>query len=203
MRSQDQKPEPKPETKELHPDETTKGGKFRENLVILAVALSLSLLIRIFVAEPRYIPSDSMFPTLEIGDRLVVEKVLYRFIAPKFGDIIVFTPPGQLRVQGYTKDQAFIKRIIGEPGQLVEIRDGKVYLDDNPIAEEYIAEPPEYDWGPDLVPDQQYFVMGDNRNDSNDSHIWGFLPQQNIIGRAAWRFWPLERLGQIGRKVSL
>ncbi|MDT9182130.1 signal peptidase I [Limnospira sp. PMC 289.06] len=197
MRSQDQKPEPKPETKPLPPDETTKGGKFRENLVILAVALSLSLLMRIFVAEPRYIPSDSMFPTLEIGDRLVVEKVLYRFSPPKFGDIIVFTPPGQLRVQGYTKDQAFIKRIIGEPGQLVEIRGGKVYLDNDPIAEEYIAEPPEYDWGPNLVPDQQYFVMGDNRNDSNDSHIWGFLPQQNIIGRAAWRFWPWKRLGPI------
>lgn len=175
----------------------SKWGKLRENILILGVALGLSLLIRIFIAEPRYIPSDSMVPTLEIGDRLVVEKVSYRLNSPQFGDIIVFTPPQQLQVQGYTKDQAFIKRIIGEPGQQIEIRNGQVYLDNQPIPEEYIAEPPEYNWGPNSVPDGQYFVMGDNRNDSNDSHIWGFLPQNNIIGRAVLRFWPLDRLGQI------
>lgn len=177
------------------PPEKTSNKNFRENLFILIFALGLSLLIRVFVAEPRYIPSDSMIPTLEIGDRLVIEKVSYHFHPPTPGDIIVFAPPSQLQRQGYSRNQAFIKRVIAQPGQTVEVREGKVYVDAQPLNEDYIAEPPNYRWGPKQVPPQQYFVMGDNRNDSNDSHIWGFLPQDNIIGRAVFRFWPWERLG--------
>lgn len=169
----------------------------RENLLILAIALLLSLLIRVFVAEPRYIPSDSMIPTLEIGDRLVVEKVSYHLHPPKAGEIVVFSPPKQLQVQGYSIQQAFIKRIIAQPGQTVAVQNGIVYVDNQPLQESYIAEPPAYNWGPKTVPPDHYFVMGDNRNDSNDSHVWGFLPQENIIGHAAFRFWPLERWGQV------
>ena len=169
----------------------------RENLLILAIALVLSLLIRMFVAEPRYIPSDSMIPTLEIGDRLVVEKVSYHLHPPEAGDIVVFIPPKPLQIQGYTTQQAFIKRIVAQPGQSVEVRNGTVYVDNRPLQEDYIAEPPAYTWGPERVPADHYFVMGDNRNDSNDSHIWGFLPQQNIIGHAAFRFWPLDRWGRV------
>lgn len=167
----------------------------RENLLILVVALSLAFSIRTFVAEPRYIPSDSMLPTLEVGDRLVVDKVSYHFHFPETGDIIVFEPPPQLQIQGYVKDQAFIKRAIGQPGQEVSIHDGKVFLDRKPIPENYISEPPAYKWGPQVVPEGQLFVMGDNRNNSNDSHIWGFLPTENIIGRAFFRFWPPDRIG--------
>lgn len=167
----------------------------KENIQIVAIALLLALFIRAFVAEPRYIPSDSMVPTLQIGDRLVVEKVSYHFHQPVTGDIIVFSPPKQLQKKGFTKDQAFIKRAIGSPGQTVAVRDGKVYLDNKPLQENYIAEPPEYEWGPEIVPENTYFVMGDNRNDSNDSSKWGFLPKENIIGRAVFRFWPLDRGG--------
>ncbi len=167
----------------------------QENFQIIVIALCLALLIRVFVAEPRYIPSDSMLPTLEMGDRLVVEKISYRFRPPVTGDIIVFDPPQQLQTLGYAKDQAFIKRIIGEPGQTVTIADGKVYLNGEPLQEDYIAEPPAYRWGAFQVPSEEFFVMGDNRNDSNDSHIWGFLPRKNIIGRARFRFWPLNRIG--------
>lgn len=167
----------------------------KENIQIVAIALLLALFIRAFVAEPRYIPSDSMVPTLHIGDRLVVEKVSYHFHQPVTGDIIVFSPPKQLQKKGFTKDQAFIKRAIGSPGQTVAVRDGKVYLDNKPLQENYIAEPPEYEWGPEIVPENTYFVMGDNRNDSNDSSKWGFLPKENIIGRAVFRFWPLDRGG--------
>lgn len=167
----------------------------KENIQIVAIALLLALFIRAFVAEPRYIPSDSMVPTLQIGDRLVVEKVSYHFHQPVTGDIIVFSPPKQLQKKGFTKDQAFIKRAIGSPGQTVAVRDGKVYLNHKPLQENYIAEPPEYEWGPELVPENTYFVMGDNRNDSNDSSKWGFLPKENIIGRAVFRFWPLDRSG--------
>ncbi|CAD5928435.1 signal peptidase I [Planktothrix agardhii] len=172
-------------------------NQIRENIVILAIALGLSLLIRTFVAEPRFIPSDSMFPTLEINDRLVIEKVSYYLKSPQFGDIIVFTPPSQLQEIGYGADQAFIKRIIGKPGQIIEVKNGRVYIDNQPQFERYIAEEPHYQLPPVKVPDNSYFMMGDNRNDSNDSHVWGFLPKENIIGRAVFRFWPIERFGGV------
>jgi signal peptidase I len=168
-----------------------------ENFQILVIALVLALLIRTFVAEPRFIPSDSMFPTLAIGDRLVVEKVSYHLHSPQTGDIVVFDPPPQLQIQGYAKDQAFIKRVIGTPGQTIQVKQGQVYVEGRALKEPYIAEPPGYNWGPETVPAGTVFVMGDNRNNSNDSHIWGFLPQQNIIGRAWLRFYPLSRLGRV------
>ena len=171
--------------------------RVRENFQIVAIALALALFIRAFVAEPRYIPSDSMWPTLEISDRLVVEKISYLFRPPASGEIVVFDPPQQLQIQGYAKDQAFIKRVIATPGQIIQIQNGKVYLNDRPLNEEYIAEPPNYQMEAVKVPEGQLFVMGDNRNNSNDSHVWGFLPMQNVIGHACFRFWPLSRLGQV------
>ncbi|MEC4813725.1 MAG: signal peptidase I [Scytonema sp. PMC 1069.18] len=169
----------------------------KENLILIAIALCLAILIRTFIAEPRYIPSDSMLPTLLRGDRLVVEKVSYLLRSPDFGDIIVFQPPEELQRRGYPKDQAFIKRIIGTPGEIVSIASGKVYLDGKPIQEDYIAEPPNLPMEGQKVPADDFFVMGDNRNDSNDSRYWGFLPRRNIIGRAVFRFWPLDRIGFI------
>jgi signal peptidase I len=169
----------------------------RENLQILAIALVLAVILRLFIAEPRYIPSDSMVPTLEIGDRLVVEKVSYYLRPPLTGDIVVFDPPLQLQEFGYAPDKAFIKRIIGTPGDVVQIQGGLVYLNGQPLVEEYLAEPPAYEMPAVQVPAHQYFVMGDNRNNSNDSHVWGFLPQENIIGRAVFRFFPLDRFGPL------
>jgi signal peptidase I len=168
-----------------------------ENVKLIAIALGLALLIRLFIAEPRFIPSDSMLPTLEVGDRLVVEKVSYHFQPPHRGDIIVFDPPIALQERGYRPGQAFIKRVIGQPGQQVEVADGEVFIDGQPLLEPYTLESPVYDWGPAIVPEGKYFVMGDNRNNSNDSHVWGYLPRQNIIGRAQLRFWPLNRIGAI------
>jgi len=180
---------------------TSPGSKFwqqaRDNLQIIAIALVLALLIRSFVAEPRYIPSDSMLPTLEVGDRVVVEKISYLFRPPAPGEIIVFNPPLQLQIQGYDPQQAFIKRIIGTPGKTIAIQEDKVYLDDTPLVEDYIAEPPKYQMRSVQVPNEQLFVMGDNRNNSNDSHVWGFLPKKNVIGRACFRFWPLSRIGSV------
>ncbi len=181
--------------------QTNRESKFwqrsRENFQIIAIALALALLIRAFVAEPRYIPSDSMLPTLEVGDRLVVEKISYHFRPPATGEIIVFDPPQQLQIQGYAKNQAFIKRVIGTPGQTVQVQNGKVYLNGTPLKENYIAEPPAYNMESVQVPEDQLFVMGDNRNNSNDSHVWGFLPKQNVIGHACFRFWPFSRIGRV------
>jgi signal peptidase I len=187
-----------PESDAKITDPLVKGWRvWQENLILIAIALCLALFIRTFVAEPRYIPSESMFPTLHTGDRLVVEKVSYRLHLPITGDIIVFQPSPELQRRGYGKDQAFIKRIIGRPGDVVSVTSGKVYLNGRPLAEDYTAEPAEQPFGPVKVPDGEFFVMGDNRNDSNDSRYWGFLPEKNIIGRAVLRFWPLDRIGKI------
>ncbi|ACK64304.1 signal peptidase I [Rippkaea orientalis PCC 8801] len=168
-----------------------------ENLQIVIIAVVLALVIRTFIAEPRYIPSESMLPTLETGDRLVVEKVSYHFHSPQRGDIVVFEPPSQLQLLGYKREQAFIKRIIGTAGETVAVFDGKVYLNNQPLVENYILESPHYNLKPIQIPDGKLFVMGDNRNNSNDSHVWGFLPEKNVIGRAIFRFFPFDRIGKI------
>ena len=173
--------------------------EWRDNAITVAVAFLLALLIRTVVAEPRYIPSDSMAPTLQVGDRLVIEKVGYRFSDPQFQDIIIFRPPPLLQELGYGNDQVFIKRVIGLPHQTIQVENGQVRVDGAPLTEPYIAASPAYSLKPIEVPEGQYFVMGDNRNNSNDSHVWGFLPRQQIIGRAVWRFWPPGRLGNIGK----
>jgi signal peptidase I len=182
------------------PTPTPKPGLARslwENLQIIVIAVILALAIRSFVAEPRFIPSESMLPTLELGDRLVVEKISYHFHPPQRGDIVVFQPPPILQEQGYDASQAFIKRVIGVGGDRLAVKEGIVYRNQQPLNEDYILEQPHYEMPTVLVPSKQIFVMGDNRNNSNDSHIWGFLPESNIIGRAALRFYPFSRLGQV------
>lgn len=165
-----------------------------EGLQTLGLSVVLALGIRTFVAEARYIPSGSMEPTLEINDRLVVEKISYYFNPPERGDIVVFWPPDELFPEGKRRD-AFIKRVIGLPGDTVEITGGTVYINGNPLEEDYIKAEPNYVWGPEKVPDDSYLVLGDNRNSSFDSHSWGFVPAENIIGKAVVRFWPPSRIG--------
>jgi signal peptidase I len=155
----------------------------------------LALGIRSFVAEARYIPSGSMLPTLQINDRLIIDKLSYEFRSPQRGDIVVFSPTDELKKQNF-KD-AFIKRVIGLPGETVEVKDGQVYINGQAIQEKYIEDKPNYRFGPVNVPDNQYLVLGDNRNNSYDSHYWGFVPRKNLIGRAVVRFWPLNRVGEI------
>jgi signal peptidase I len=173
--------------------------RWGENIKILTIALLLAVTVRTFIAEPRFIPSESMFPTLNTGDRLVVEKISYYSHLPQRGDVVVFAPPSQLQEQGYQIDQAFIKRVIGLPGDRVAVADGKVSVNNVVLNESYIAESPNYIMHPVIVPRDNLFVMGDNRNNSNDSHIWGFLPKSNVIGRACFRFWPIETFGAIDR----
>lgn len=161
----------------------------------LATAFVLAIGIRTLVAEARYIPSSSMEPTLEINDRLIIEKISYRFRTPRRGDVVVFSPTDKLREQNF-KD-AFIKRVIGLPGETVEVRGGTVYVNGEALREKYIEEAPDYKYGPVEVPRDRYLVLGDNRNNSYDSHYWGFVPRDNLIGRAVVRFWPLNRLGSL------
>lgn len=188
-----------------------------EGLKTLGLSAILAFGVRTFVAEARYIPSTSMLPTLQINDRLIIEKVGYRFTSPERGDIIVFSPTNELKRQGY--NDAFIKRVIGLPGETISVKGGIVYVNDQPLSEQYIAEEPNYNCEPVTVPDNHYLVLGDNRNNSYDSHLWGnnrkqnydsqlwadnckqdswgFVPRDKIIGRAAVRFWPLDRVSLI------
>ncbi|CAN5832540.1 signal peptidase I [soil metagenome] len=167
-----------------------------EGLQTIGLSVVLALGIRQFVAEARFIPSGSMKPTLQVDDRLVVEKISYRFNPPERGDIIVFrAPQAALDLVGSTRKDAYIKRIIGLPGETVEIKDGQVFIDGEVLAENYIQAPPAYTWGPETVPAGEYLVLGDNRNSSSDGHEWGFLPGDRIIGRAVVRFWPPQRIG--------
>jgi signal peptidase I len=169
-----------------------------EAVKTLGISLVLAFGIRQFVAEPRYIPSESMVPTLEVNDRLMVEKISYLLHPPNRGDIVVFWPPDRLKqLNPDLKKDAFIKRTIGLPGEKVEVKDGTVFINDKPLAEDYIADKPNYRWGPEVVPENSYLVFGDNRNNSYDGHFWGYVPRQNIIGRAAFRFWPFPRFGNI------
>lgn len=166
-----------------------------EALQTVGLSIVLALGVRTFVAEARYIPSGSMLPTLEINDRLVVEKISYHFHSPHRGDIVVFHPPEAAGAQ-FTKE-AFIKRVIGLPGETVEVKNGKTYVNGAPLTEEYIESSPDYTWGPQTVPQGSYLMLGDNRNNSDDGHVWGFLPSDRIIGRATIRFWPLNRLAYL------
>jgi len=125
--------------------------------------------------------------------------VSYLFEPPHRGDIIVFEPPPQLQEYGYSASQAFIKRVIGLPGETVKVTQGQVFINNESLSESYILESPVYEMPPVRVPASSLFVMGDNRNDSNDSHVWGFLPVENAIGRAAFRFWPLEKVGWVAK----
>lgn len=167
--------------------------------VEVAKTIGLSALlafgIRTFVAEARYIPSGSMLPTLQINDRLIVDKVGYRFRTPQRGDIVVFSPTDALQRQNF--HDAFIKRVIGLPGDRVEVKGGRVFINDQPLRENYVAEVAQYQYGPVMVPSNAYLVLGDNRNNSYDSHYWGFVPRDKIIGRAIVRFWPPNRVGEI------
>ncbi len=184
---QNQEPDLKPQPKAENP--------FVEGIKTIGLSAILAFGIRSFVAEARYIPSGSMLPTLQINDRLIIDKVSYNFRSPQRGDIVVFAPTEALEKQNF--HDAFIKRVIGLPGERVEVKGGRVYVNGKPLSEKYIEEQPQYTYGPVTVPANSYLVLGDNRNNSYDSHYWGFVPREKIMGRAVVRFWPLQRAGEV------
>lgn len=163
----------------------------------IGLSIVLALGIRTFVAEARWIPSESMVPTLQKYDKLIVDKLSYHFTSPQRGDIVVFSPTDNIIKENPTLKDAFIKRVIGLPGDKVEVKGGRVYINDRPLREKYIEAAPQYQYGPVTVPSDSYLMLGDNRNNSYDSHFWGFVPRDHIIGRAIVRFWPPNRIGEL------
>ncbi len=159
-----------------------------ELLESVAVAVLLAVIIRMFIFQPFYIPSGSMEPTLHIGDRIIVSKISYYFQEPQRGDIIVFKFP-------LDPKRDFVKRIIAKGGETVAIRDSRLYIDGRPVQEDYLPPGLRFeDFGPVKVPPGTYFMLGDNRNNSDDSRVWGAMPEENIIGKAIIIYWPLDRI---------
>ncbi len=180
----------------------------RETVQLVVVALLMAFLIKSIALQAFYIPSGSMLQTLQIGDRVLVEKISYRVRDPQRGEIMVFRRPG-LEEDGFSvsatvrsflegiglsepdEDRDLIKRIIGLPGETVELIDGVVHVNGMPLEEPYTA-PESRDFPPTVVPEGEYYVLGDNRGNSRDSRLGlGTIPQENIIGRAFVIIWPL------------
>ncbi len=153
------------------------------------------VLITPALGQQFYIPSGSMEATLEIQDRLSVARPPYWFHGPNRGDIVVFDAPPNATQEGATAP--YIKRVIGLPGEMLEVRAGRVLIDGQALDEPYTKEPSRHDFGPIVVPEDHYFVMGDNRNNSADSRYWGPLDESRIIGKAVFRFWPLNKMGRV------
>ncbi|QEY31452.1 signal peptidase I [Synechococcus sp. RSCCF101] len=164
----------------------------------LLLWLGLALLLRWQVLEPRWIPSGSMLPSLNLQDRVLVEKLSpHRSRPPPPGSVVVFRPPDALVDAGYDPTSALIKRVVAVAGDEVAVRDGALVRNGTICAEAWLQEPMRYELAPVIIPEGNILVLGDNRNASLDSHLWGPLPSQRIIGRAIWRYWPLRRFGPV------
>jgi len=177
---------------------------FREYFEAICIAVLLALFIRTFVVQAFKIPSGSMLPTLQIGDHLLVNKFIYGVRLPFTGSMLIpFKEPdrGDVVVFKFPKDRSvdYIKRVIGTPGDTVEVREKKVYINGEPVDDPHahISSPsvlsanasPRDNFGPVLVPEGRIFVMGDNRDNSFDSRFWGFVEQKDILGKAFILYW--------------
>ena len=168
----------------------------RRQVVPVLVWVLLALVLRWAVLEPRWIPSGSMLPALQLQDRVLVEKLRARLHRPiPIGTVVVFHPPAALLAAGYDPKAALIKRVVAQAGDAVEVRDGVLWRNGSRAAIDWSAEPMDYQLEPLTVPPDHLLVLGDNRNASLDSHLWGPLPQKALIGTAVLRYWPLNRFG--------
>ena len=160
--------------------------------------LAVALLLRWAVIEPRWIPSGSMLPTLQLQDRVLVEKLRVKLQQPlPLGAVVVFHPPPLLQAAGYDPQSALIKRLVGLPGDQIAVQNGRLWRNGAPLPVDWAAEAMDYSLAPVTVPPGHVLVLGDNRNASLDSHLWGPLPQEQLIGTAVLRYWPLARFGPL------
>lgn len=150
-------------------------------------AIVIALFINLFLAQATQVLGQSMEPTLHSSQRVVIEKVTYRFHGPRRGDIVV--------VNSSRQSEMLIKRVIGLPGETIEVRDGRVYVNGQLLEEPWTVKPGGGQYGPQAVPPLHVFVLGDNRGASNDSRTLGPVPIEDIVGHAWLSYWPLEDIG--------
>lgn len=170
-----------------------------EWVAVIAIAVGVALSLRAFVVQTYFIPSDSMWPTLHVGDHILVLKAAYDFTSPAIGDVIVFKAPAAER--SACDDPSItdlVKRIIATPGDTVSSSGNTIYVDGRVLPQpwDHVRQ-----LGMEItkrtVPKNDYFVLGDNRPSSCDSRIWGYVPRSAIIGRAIFIYWPISRIGTI------
>jgi signal peptidase I len=162
---------------------------FREVVITVAIAVAVFFSLRLTVQSYTVVMS-SMEPNFQQGECIMVNKVSYHSSGPQRGDVIVFNPP-------FESEFPYIKRVIGLPTDTVEIKDEKVFINGTALDEPYIMAPPDYTMPAVQVPENEYFVLGDNRNNSNDSHNGWLVPRDNIIGKAWFIYWPPSKLGVV------
>lgn len=187
------------ETKDETSKKTSKkknslGRELMEDVIMVLVVLVVVFLIKNFVLINAVIPSGSMENTIMTGDRVFGNRLAYRFGDPERGDIAIFRYPDD-------ESELYIKRVMGLPGDTIEIKDGLLYLNNSeePLAEPYLKEIPTGDFGPYQVPEGCYFMLGDNRNKSNDSRMWEntYVTRENVLAKAVFRYYPLDKIGTI------
>jgi signal peptidase I len=160
----------------------------------LFLSVLIAIVVILFLYQPVKVEGTSMMPSLQNDERIFINKFVYRFGISGIGrgDTVVFLYPGD-------PSKSYIKRVIGIPGDIVKIDDGMVYVNGKPLSEPYVAQDyrDQITWGEQTVPPDKYFVLGDHRSSSNDSRSWGYVPRQNIYGKAVFVYWPLEDLGAV------
>ncbi len=165
---------------------------FRDTLLIVVAAVVITLLIQSTVPKSS-VKGYCMEPGLQDGQQLLINKIVYHLHEPERGDIIVFHAPPHYNSEA----TPYIKRIIGLPGDTIEVKNGAVYVNGSKLNEPYIKEPPAYNLQPKKIPEDEYFVLGDNRNNASDSHNGWTVPRQNIIGKAWLSIWPPDKWGLV------
>jgi signal peptidase I len=178
---------------ELAPEGKRKwwAAALREVLETVIPAVVIAALIHIFLAQATRVYGQSMEPNLHTDQRLIVEKVSYRFHGARRGDIVVLEQPA------CDDCELLIKRVVGLAGEVISVHDGRVYVDGQPLDEPYLAQMTGGHYGPERVPPLHVLVMGDNRGASNDSRAFGPIHRDEILGRAWFSYWPLDKVGLV------
>ncbi len=216
-----------------HPDdEGTPGGAIRELVVTIVIAVAVAWTMQAFLVKPYQIPSGSMENTIRCKDRVLADRISYRFKDPKRGQVVVFHPPaatdsagnpvperaaggsmpyepGQARGKPVAAKPTYIKRVIGTPGDTIEVRNHHVWVNGKKIREPYLKalptsasdfSSPAHTFGPYVVPRNSYLMMGDNRDHSQDGRFFGPVPRDFVLGKAFWVYWPPSRVGSLPSK---
>lgn len=154
--------------------------------------------LRVAVVEAYHVPTGSMRPTIQEGDRILGTKFTYWFREPRAGDVVVFATPERVkRLDGHLSAARLVKRVVAVEGDRVEVANGQLLVNGVPMDEPYLDEGPSYCMAPATVPPHHVFVLGDNRNNSLDGHVWGFLDRNALQARAWVRYWPPQRIGRL------